>query len=165
MSNLRFYSPEILSLGSMIKLSDSAASHATRALRLKAGNEINLFNGDGFDYACVLTLDKKNEVFAEVLSREYCNTESPLNITLLQGISSGDRMDYSIQKAVELGVKKIHPIATERSVVKLSAERTEKRLEHWQNVATSACEQCGRATIPIVMTPKTLTNWLTTKFC
>jgi 16S rRNA (uracil1498-N3)-methyltransferase len=162
MSNLRFYSPEILSLGSMIKLSDSAASHATRALRLKAGNEINLFNGDGFDYACVLTLVKKNEVFAEVLSREYCNTESPLNITLLQGISSGDRMDYSIQKAVELGVKKIHPIATERSVVKLSAERTEKRLEHWQNVVTSACEQCGRATIPIVMTPKTLTHWLTT---
>ena len=162
MSNLRFYSHESLNFGSIVKLSDSAAAHATRALRLKVGDEIKLFNGDGFDYVCMLKEVKKNEVFAEILSSISCDTESPLNITLLQGISSGDRMDYSIQKAVELGVKKIQPIATDRSIVKLSAERAEKRLDHWQNIVTSACEQCGRATIPIVMSPKTLNNWLTT---
>jgi len=160
MSNLRFYSPDKLSLGTSIKLSDSAATHATRVLRLNEGDVINLFNGDGFDYACELVLVKKNEVLAKVKGSAAINNEPPLNITLLQGISSGDRMDYTIQKAVELGVKQIQPIATERSVVKLSAERAEKRVEHWQNVVISACEQCGRATIPMVLAPKTLANWL-----
>ena len=160
MSNLRFYSPDKLSLGTSIKLSDNAATHATRVLRLNEGDVINLFNGDGFDYICELILVKKNEVLAKVKGSAAINNEPPLNITLLQGISSGDRMDYTIQKAVELGVKQIQPIATERSVVKLSAERAEKRVEHWQNVVISACEQCGRAIIPIVSAPKTLANWL-----
>ncbi|HNV88431.1 MAG TPA: 16S rRNA (uracil(1498)-N(3))-methyltransferase [Methylotenera sp.] len=160
MSNLRFYSAENLIIGVTVKLSENAATHATRALRLNEGDVINLFNGDGFDYACELILVKKNEVFAKVKSSAAINNEPPLNITLLQGISSGDRMDYTIQKAVELGITHIQPIATERSVVKLSAERAEKRVEHWQNVVISACEQCGRATIPIVSAPKTLANWL-----
>ncbi len=160
MTSLRFYSPEKLSLGATVQLSDNAATHATRVLRLNIGDNINLFNGDGFDYACELILVKKSEVVAKVNANQVRNTESPLNITLLQGISSGDRMDYSIQKAVELGVKQIQPIATDRSLVKLSAERVEKRLGHWQNVVISACEQCGRATIPKVLTPKTLANWL-----
>ena len=160
MSSLRFYSPEILSLGATVQLSNNSATHATRVLRLNIGDDINLFNGDGFDYACKLILVKKSEVVAKVNASQVRNTESPLNITLLQGISSGDRMDYSIQKAVELGVKQIQPLATERSLVKLSAERAEKRLGHWQNVVISACEQCGRATIPKVLTPKTLANWL-----
>ena len=162
MSNLRFYSAENLAIGATVKLSENAASHATRVLRLNEGDLINLFNGDGFDYACELVLVKKSEVLAKVKSSVALNSESPLNITLLQGISSGDRMDYTIQKAVELGVKQIQPIATERSVVKLSAERAEKRMEHWQNVVISACEQCGRATIPAVSAPKTLANWLST---
>lgn len=160
MSNLRFYSAENLIIGVTVKLSENAATHATRALRLNEGDVINLFNGDGFDYACELILVKKNEVLAKVKSSAAINNEPPLNITLLQGISSGDRMDYTIQKAVELGITHIQPIATERSVVKLSAERAEKRVEHWQNVVISACEQCGRATIPIVSAPKTLANWL-----
>ena len=162
MSNLRFFSPVDLQIGANVKLSDDAAAHATRALRLNVGDGITLFNGDGFDYACELTSVKKSEVIAKVNSNQACNSESPLNITLLQGISSGDRMDYSIQKAVELGVKTIQPIATERSVVKLSAERAEKRLEHWQNIVISACEQCGRAVIPQVLAPKSLANWLST---
>lgn len=162
MSNLRFYSAENLQIGEPVKLSDNAATHATRVLRLSIGDNLNLFNGDGFDYACELLSVKKSEVLATALNKIEVKNESPLNITLLQGISSGDRMDYSIQKAVELGVKQIQPIATERSVVKLSAERAEKRLEHWQNVAISACEQCGRATIPSVLPPKTLANWLGT---
>ena len=142
MSNLRFYSPENLNLGATIKLSENAATHATRVLRLNVGDRLNLFNGDGFDYASELILVKKNEVLAKVISSHALDNESPLNITLLQGISSGDRMDFSIQKAVELGVQLIQPIATDRSVVKLSAERAEKRLEHWQNIVISACEQC-----------------------
>jgi len=159
MSNLRFYSPFDLQLNANVKLNDDAAAHATRALRLNVGDSIHLFNGDGFDYNCKLVSVKKSEVIAEVNTKQNCDTESPLNITLLQGISSGDRMDYSIQKAVELGVKAIQPISTERSVVKLSAERAEKRLEHWQNIVISACEQCGRATVPTVLAPKTLVNW------
>lgn len=160
MSNLRFYSAENLIIGATVKLSENAATHATRVLRLNAGDMINLFNGDGFDYACELVMVKKNEVLAKVKGSAAINNEPPLNITLLQGISSGDRMDYTIQKAVELGVKQIQPIATERSVVKLSAERAEKRVEHWQNVVISACEQCGRAAIPIVSAPQTLASWL-----
>lgn len=160
MSNFRFHSADHLHIGATVKLNENAATHATRALRLEVGDRIQLFNGDGFNYICELISVKKNEVMAKVNASQMCNNESPLDITLLQGISSGDRMDYTIQKAVELGVKKIQPISTERSVVKLSAERAEKRLEHWQNIVISACEQCGRATVPQVLAPKTLANWL-----
>ncbi len=162
MSNHRFYSAENFIIGATVKLSDNAATHATRVLRLNVGDAIKLFNGDSFDYACELISVKKSEVLAKVKASIAVTNESPLNITLLQGISCGDRMDYTIQKAVELGVKQIQPISTERSVVKLSSERAEKRLEHWQNVVISACEQCGRAKIPAVLTPTTLTNWLAT---
>ena len=102
MSNLRFYSAENLSTDATVKLSDNAAVHATRVLRLNVGDTIKLFNGDGLDYTCELLSVKKSEVLAKVKSCEAINNESPLNITLLQGISSGDRMDYTIQKAVEL---------------------------------------------------------------
>ena len=160
MSNARFYSSEHLATGALISLSVTAATHATRALRLNIGDKLTLFNGDGFDYSCELISVKKNEVIAKVLISQSINSESPLKITLLQGISSGDRMDYTIQKAVELGVSAIQPIATERSVVKLSAERAEKRLEHWQNIVHSACEQSGRAFVPLVFAPITLSLWL-----
>ncbi len=160
MSNLRFYSAEKLRIGATVKLSDNAAMHATRALRLTVGDTINLFNGDGFDYACELVSVKKSEVLAKIAASHSIENESPLSITLLQGISSGDRMDFTIQKAVELGVTIIQPISNERSVVKLTAERAQKRLEHWQNVVISACEQCGRATIPSVLAPVNLSVWL-----
>jgi 16S rRNA (uracil1498-N3)-methyltransferase len=160
MSNLRFHSPENLHVGSTVKLSDNAAAHATRVLRLNVGDTIVLFNGDGNDYSCALTSIKKNEVLAIVKSFSALKNESPLNITLLQGISSGDRMDYTIQKAVELGVTAIQPIATARSVVKLSAERAEKRLAHWQSVVHAACEQSGRAIVPTVAAPLNLSDWL-----
>ncbi len=160
MSNLRFYSAENLKVGTTVKLSDNAATHATRVLRLNVNDKIKLFNGDGFDYLCKLISVKKSGVLAKVLSQCEVNNESPLNITLLQGISSGERMDYTLQKAVELGVTAIQPLSTERSVVKLSAERAPKRLEHWQNVVIAACEQCGRAKIPQVAIPLSLTAWL-----
>jgi 16S rRNA (uracil1498-N3)-methyltransferase len=160
MSNLRFNSAENLKIGAVIKLSENAATHATRVLRLNVGDKIKLFNGDGFDYSCELISLKKSETLAKVLSQFEVKNESPLNITLLQGISSGERMDYTIQKAVELGVNAIQPLSTERSVVKLSPERAQKRLEHWQNVVIAACEQCGRAKIPNVAIPISLMAWL-----
>jgi 16S rRNA (uracil1498-N3)-methyltransferase len=160
MSNCRFYNHENLKIGATVKLSDSAAAHATRVLRLNVGDTTVLFNGDGSDYSCALTSIKKNEVLAIVNSFSALKNESPLNITLLQGISSGDRMDYTIQKAVELGVTAIQPIATARSVVKLSAERAEKRLAHWQSVVHAACEQSGRAIVPTVAAPLNLSDWL-----
>ena len=160
MSNCRFYSAEHLQIGASVKLSDNAAAHATRVLRLEISDDIVLFNGDGNDYICAITSIKKSETLAIVKSFVKITNESPLNITLLQGISSGDRMDYTIQKAVELGVTAIVPIITTRSVVKLSAERAEKRLEHWQNVVHAACEQSGRAFVPKVFAPTQLSTWL-----
>jgi 16S rRNA (uracil1498-N3)-methyltransferase len=156
----RFYCPEKLALGAIVKLPEAATIHAVRVLRMTVGDQAILFNGDGMDYACELTLVKKNEVFATVNASIAVNNESPLNITLLQGISSGDRMDYTIQKAVELGVNHIQPIATERSVVKLNQERAAKRLAHWQNVVHSACEQSGRAVVPQIAEPTSLSHWL-----
>ncbi|MEQ1598215.1 MAG: 16S rRNA (uracil(1498)-N(3))-methyltransferase [Methylotenera sp.] len=160
MSNLRFYSAEILKIGAIVKLSENAATHATRVLRLNIDDKIKLFNGDGFDYSCELLSVKKSAVLAKVLAQHEVQNESPLNITLLQGISSGERMDYTIQKAVELGVTQIQPLSTERSVVKLSPERAQKRLEHWQNVVHAACEQSGRAKIANVAIPMSLRAWL-----
>ena len=160
MSNLRFYSPNKLRVGTTIKLGDNAAIHATKVMRLNVGDTLKLFDGDGFDYACELLSVKKSEVLASIKSSDAVNNESPLHITLLQGISSGDRMDYTIQKAVELGVNEIQPLSTERSVVKLTAERAEKRLEHWQNVVIAACEQSGRAKVPKVAKPVNLSTWL-----
>ena len=160
MSNLRFYHALPLVAGNTVKLSDNAASHATRVLRLGVSDEIILFNGDKHDYICAIISIKKNEVLAIVKSHLTLLNESPLHITLLQGISSNDRMDFTIQKAVELGVSAIVPIFTERSQVKLTHERAEKRQEHWQNVVHSACEQSGRALVPIVAMPIQLSAWL-----
>jgi len=156
----RFYSPEKLAPGALIRLSDNAAVHASRALRMKVGDSAVLFNGDGNDYLCELTYMSKSEVSAKVKSVSDNTCESPLNITLIQAISSGDRMDFTIQKAVELGVTAIQPISSQRSVVKLSGERAEKRREHWQNVVISACEQCGRSIVPKVRTATSLAQWL-----
>lgn len=135
-------------------------AHAVKVMRLKEGDALHLFCGDGFDYQCVLRQIEKRSAQVEVQSRQAVDNESPLNIRLLQGISSGDRMDYTIQKAVELGVREIFTLSTERSVTKLSGDRAEKRLEHWQGVAIAACEQSGRAVIPKVHAPSTLAQWL-----
>lgn len=150
MANPRFYTNTPMTLGASVQLSANAAAHATRALRLEVGDNATLFNGDGFDYECTLTSVSKNAVHASISSACQLHNESPLNITLLQAISSGDRMDFTIQKAVELGVSSIQPVTSQRSLVKLSAERAEKRSEHWQNIVISACEQSGRSIVPKV---------------
>lgn len=160
MSNLRFHSPTALTVGQSVPLSDNALAHAVRVMRLKVGDTLTLFCGDSFDYQCALSSIEKKSAQVEVLSRTKVSNESPLSIRLLQGISSGDRMDYTIQKAVELGVTEIYPLSTERCVTKLSGDRAEKRTEHWQGVAIAACEQSGRAVIPHVHAPVALPQWL-----
>ncbi len=160
MSNLRFYSPTPLTIGVTAALSENAAAHAIRVMRLKVGDTLTLFCGDGVDYHCALVSAEKKAASVEVLGQTNISNESPLNIRLLQGISSGDRMDYTIQKAVELGVTEIFPLSTERSVTRLSGDRTEKRVEHWQGVAIAACEQSGRAVLPKIHFPLTLAQWL-----
>lgn len=162
MANPRFYSGPFvkLSQGATINLPESAAIHACRALRLGVGDQLRLFNGSGDDYEAEITFVRKNEVSVKILGIVAVENESPLKITLAQAISSGDRMDFTLQKAVEMGVTHVQPIASQRSVVKLSGERADKRREHWQNVVISACEQSGRAIIPEVAAPLTLANWL-----
>lgn len=160
MSNLRFYSPEKLRVGATVKLSDNAAIHAAKVMRLGVGDKLVLFDGSGFDFECELLSVHKSATTAQVLSSIEIDNESPLNITLLLGISAGDRMDIGIQKAVELGVNQIVPLKTERSVVRLDDAKAKKRVEHWQNVVIAACEQSGRAKIPTVFMPESLSAWL-----
>lgn len=153
MSNLRFYEPQQLQIGSLITLSENAATHATKVMRLSVGDSLTLFCGDGADYTCELTSVQKSAVMARVKAEQTLENESPLDITLLLGISAGDRMDIAVQKAVELGVNRILPIKTERSVVKLDEDKAKKRVTHWQNIAIAACEQSGRAIVPTIVAP------------
>ncbi len=160
MSTPRFYCNAKLGPGAQLELPEAAAHHASRVLRLKAGDEARLFNGDGSDYRVELLRVAREGVTVKVIEWTTVSRESPLRVTLAQAISSGDRMDFTLQKAVELGVDAIHPLAAERSVVKLAGERAEKRRDHWQNVVISACEQSGRARVPQVAPPTAMLNWL-----
>jgi 16S rRNA (uracil1498-N3)-methyltransferase len=160
MSMPRFFCDAKLGPGAMLQLPENAARHAARVLRLKAGDKAALFNGDGHDYSAELLRVEREKVSVKIVDMAVVQRESPLQVTLAQAISSGDRMDLTLQKSVELGVAAIQPLAAERSVVKLSGERADKRRQHWQNVVISACEQSGRALVPQVAAPKPLLNWL-----
>lgn len=152
----RIYCPFTLHPGAQVDLPDLAAHHVSRVLRLAPEDAITLFDGTGGEWKARITQLDKRGVRAALLAHVERDCESPLAITLLQGIASADKMDWIIQKAVELGVARIVPLATERAVLKLSEERAEKRLKHWQNVIISACEQCGRNRLPELCAPETL---------
>lgn len=124
--------------------------HAVRVLRLKVGAAVVLFNGDGAEYAAVITQAGRERLALEITGRSAVDRESPLAVTLAQAVSSGERMDYTVQKAVELGVAVIRPLTAERSVVRLAGERAAKRVEHWRAVVAASCEQCGRNRLPEV---------------
>jgi len=165
MSNPRIYQNTEFSVGQTYALNDDTFGHTVRVLRLKESDGITVFNGlmsDG-NYGEfqgeLVNVSKKN---AEVLINHFktIDVESPLNIHLAQGISRGDRMDFTLQKSVELGVNTITPIFTERCGVKLNNERLAKKHEQWQKIVISACEQSGRCTVPIVNTPISLQEWL-----
>lgn len=144
----RFYCPQLGQSQTVMALPESVHRHAVQVLRLKAGAPVRLFDGQGRELEATLTLVERKRSKVQLERELDTQSESPLEITLLQGISRGERMDFAIQKAVELGVKTIIPVVTERCNVQLSKERAEKRLKHWQGVLTSACEQSGRAYMP-----------------
>ena len=145
----RFHCDQPLATGRQIELSTAAMRHALGALRLRAGDAVTLFNGDGAEYPATLELRGKH-AFALIHGRIETARESPLHITLAQGISSGERMDLTLQKAVELGISGIRPLMMRRTVVKLAGDKVARRLAHWRGVVASACEQCGRNVIPPV---------------
>lgn len=162
MRNPRIFQPSQFSINETVTLSNDAFGHVVRVLRLKEGDSITLFNGDEpFQYSATLCNVSKKSADVKILSQQKNNSESPLNIHLGQGISRGDRMDFTLQKSVELGVNTITPLFTERCGVKLNTERLEKKRQQWQKIVISACEQSGRASVPIVNEPMLLTDWLT----
>ena len=142
-----------LAPGARIGLPDHAASHLLRVLRLREGDGCVLFNGDGHDYQARIVAVGKRGGEVEVLERRVVDNESPLRITLLQGIARGEKMDLILQKATELGVARIVPVQSERSEVRLDGARLARRIEHWRAVVAAACEQCGRARLPAIEEP------------
>lgn len=156
----RFYCPPPLPASGSFDLPEDAAHHASRVLRLRIGDEVQLFDGAGTEcHGIIEELSGKRVVVGE-LAQVACDRESPLKVVLAQGLSSNEKMDWVIQKATELGVTEIQPLATERSVARLSPERAAKRTEHWQQVVISACEQCGRNVLPVIHPPQDITAWL-----
>jgi 16S rRNA (uracil1498-N3)-methyltransferase len=149
-----------LAPGARVRLPHDAAAHVTRVLRLRAGDALTLFNGDGADYPARISALVRGAVEAEVTGRADARAESPLPVTLVQGIARAERMDLVLQKATELGVAAVVPVAAARSVVRLDAGSRGRKLEHWRGIAIAACEQCGRARVPEVATPRTLGEFL-----
>ena len=145
-----------LHAGQTVTLPEEVANHLVRVMRLREGDGCVLFNGDGHDYAATLSSISKREVLVHIERAEQVNNESPLSITLLQGIARGEKMDLILQKATELGVTAIVPVNAERTEVKLDAARAEKRIAHWRSVIGSACGQSGRARIPALSAPQAL---------
>lgn len=159
----RIYVPETLRPGREVELPVQAGEHLARVLRLDRGHPLRLFDGSGDEYEAELASLAKRSVTARVLeSAEAEDRESPLRITLAQGIARGEKMDWILQKATELGVARVVPIVTERTEVKLDEERAERRLLHWNQVIAAACEQSGRTRLPQLDPPQRLDRWLGT---
>jgi 16S rRNA (uracil1498-N3)-methyltransferase len=149
-----------LSSGAAVKLGGTAANHVTRVLRLRVGEELTLFNGSGGEYAARIESFSGSSVTLAVGAERAVERESPLPLTLAQGISRGERMDLVVQKATELGVTRLVPVLTERSVVRLDAAQSQRKLSHWRAITIAACEQCGRNRPPGVVGPVALADFL-----
>ncbi|WP_133000654.1 16S rRNA (uracil(1498)-N(3))-methyltransferase [Luteimonas arsenica] len=149
----REYIDAALTTGARVALPEAAAAHLLRVLRLGVGDGCVLFNGDGFDYDCRVVAAGKRGGEVEVLGARAVDRESSLRIVLLQGVARGEKMDWILQKATELGVAGFVPVNSERSEVRLDEARAAKRLAHWQGVVASACGQSGRAVVPPVAAP------------
>jgi 16S rRNA (uracil1498-N3)-methyltransferase len=152
----RIFSPTPIVSGTEVELSNTAAQHVARVLRLRAGDSIMLFDGSGGEHAASLTLVDKRSVRAIVGDASFPAAESALDVTIWHGLCRGTRMDYVMQKSTELGATRIQPMLTSRCVVKLDEQRTAKRLEHWQSIAISAAEQSGRCVIPQIDKPASI---------
>ncbi|MDY6978488.1 MAG: 16S rRNA (uracil(1498)-N(3))-methyltransferase [Pseudomonadota bacterium] len=144
----RLYQDCPLAVGASIELDETAVRHAIQVLRLKPDDRLILFNGDGHNYPARLTAISKKQATARIEDATAADNESPLQTHLALGIAKGERMDYALQKAVELGINRLTPLLTKRCVVQLDEKREQKRRQHWQGIIRGACEQSGRARLP-----------------
>jgi 16S rRNA (uracil1498-N3)-methyltransferase len=156
----RVYVDAVLEPATLVELSGTAAGHLTRVLRLRAGAALTLFNGRGGEYSASIERVRRSEVTLSVGEHQAIERESPFTLTLAQGISRGERMDLVVQKATELGVSRLVPLVTERSIVRLDEEQSDRKSSHWRAIAIAACEQCGRNRLPEVALPAKLYEFL-----
>ncbi len=159
MARTRLFVSDKLSTGLQLQLSGEQAHYISRALRLRVGDTITVFNGDDGEFSASVVTISRNSVVVQIDSHIATVTESALKLHLVQGISRGERMDFVVQKATELGVQRISPVLTEYGVVKLDADRAAKRRNHWQGISESACEQSGRTRPPLIDAPMDLNAW------
>jgi len=157
----RIYTEQTLLSGETVELEESASHHLSKVLRMQAGRELVLFNGAGGEFAATIHEVTKKRILVNVAEHSLDNRESPLQLELAIGISRGERMDWVLQKATELGVTKITPLITERTEVKIGGERQDKKMQHWQQTIISACEQCQRNLLPELAEPVQISDWLT----
>lgn len=160
MRAIRIYVDSELEEGGEVRIQGEPAHHLLKVLRASKGDGITLFNGRGGEYAAVVRDVSRTSVLAGVGAFVDVVRESPLEITLVQGVSRGERMDFTIQKAVELGVSAIVPVLTERSVVRLDGARRARRRDHWMSVIVNACQQCGRTRVPRLEAPAAFERWM-----
>lgn len=156
----RIYIDQPLRAGDQVLLPEQSGEHVARVLRLERGHPLIIFNGDGHEYDAELASLAKRAVTAEINGVRTVDREAPLKLTLAQGIARGEKMDWILQKATELGVTRIVPLVTERTEVKLDEERTPRRMAHWTSVIVGACEQSGRTHLPELEQPQRLDKWL-----
>jgi 16S rRNA (uracil1498-N3)-methyltransferase len=149
-----------LTSGTRITLEGNAASHITRVLRLRVGAALVLFDGSGGEYEASIDKAHGGTVTVAIGEHRAIERESPLALTLAQGVSRGERMDLVVQKATELGVTHLVPVLTERSIVRLTAQQSDRKVNHWRAIAIAACEQCGRNRLPSVAAPVALAAFL-----
>ena len=155
----RIYHPESLEYQMQCQLSEDAANHVGRVLRMVEGEQLELFDGSNHIYPAIITESNKKSVKVNILGRELSDKESNLKIHLGQVISRGERMEFTIQKSVELGVNVITPLWSERCGVKLDGERMDKKIQQWQKIVIAACEQCGRKVVPEIRALMKLQDW------
>lgn len=156
----RIHEPLPLQAASRFELSEDGANHVGRVLRMQAGQSLILFDGLGGQYPATIVETGKRHVLVETGAHDPCEVESPLAIHLGQVISRGDRMEFTIQKSVELGVTCITPLFSDRCGVRLQGERLDKKRDQWQKIVIAACEQCGRNRIPLIQPVQDLEDWL-----
>ena len=158
----RFYVPHSFAVGQEFVLPDTTFRHAVQVLRLGVDEPLILFNGEGGEYLAQISNVSKRSASVLIDKFSAIDTESPVHLTLVQAVIKPDKMDFALQKAVELGVNTIQPLITQRSVVRIGKEQVDKKLQHWEGIVVAACEQSGRTRMPEIQAPLTLERWLET---
>ena len=156
----RFYVPQPFAIGQEFTLPDTTFRHAVQVLRLGVGEPLILFNGEGGEYLAQISNVSKRSASVLIDSVSSIETESPVHLTLVQAVIKPDKMDFALQKAVELGVATIQPLTTQRSVIRIGKEKADKKMQHWEGIMQAACEQSGRTRLPQLTAPLELDDWL-----